>query len=512
MDSGDPVLLEQWMDSGELPHLAKLREKGVSTIVESPMDLGNGTMWQTMATGCNMGRHGLNYFKQIKLGTYQIFETNEDVDCQVPTVWKRLSDAGRQCLILDIFRTPSANQLNGIQISDWQASFRTLKPRSTPPDAISDIMRRFGPDPFDGNADDWYLKHRDPKKLLELMRSRMKSKTKAIVTLMNEQSFDLFMGAYADSHDIAHLCWNLHDPAAPRFDAELAAELGDPVLAIYREFDDSVGEILNQLTNDDVVVFFAGLGFQNLYSVGNAFEEILARLDPGEKNAPVPSIRGKRLSALRNSFLRKLLPNSVRRLAGKGLLRMTERAAGDARHGMHFFTLPCEGHAGAVRFNLIGREPSGKIAPAELDAVFQQLREDLLAIKNVETGRPMVIDVVRTAESYHGPCLDDLPDAFVVWDRKDPIRHIRSPQFGDIKIDYDVHRTGDHTPYSYFMVSQAGATRQRLERHLKPEDVGATLMALCGGDYSDLDGEPAFEMTGDQLTSIPELYRRSHQS
>ena len=96
MDSGDPDLLNLWMDSGDLPALAAIRAAGTSAICTCPSEMGNGTMWQTLVTGVNMARHGLHYIKQQRPGSYLIDVVDEDQDCEVPSIWARMSAAGRR--------------------------------------------------------------------------------------------------------------------------------------------------------------------------------------------------------------------------------------------------------------------------------------------------------------------------------------------------------------------------------------------------------------------------------
>ena len=67
-----------------------------------------------------------------------------------------------------------------------------------------------------------------------------------------------------------------------------------------------------------------------------------------------------------------------------------------------------------IRLNLVGREPAGIVKPGhEADRLFDDLSRELLAIRELPTGRPVVERVVRTADLYEGPNLDRLPDVLV---------------------------------------------------------------------------------------------------
>ena len=63
-----------------------------------------------------------------------------------------------------------------------------------------------------------------------------------------------------------------------------------------------------------------------------------------------------------------------------------------------------------VRINLEGREPDGKVAPSNQTAFIDGLERDLKDIVNLESGEPLVAEVVRVSDVCAGAHRDDLPD------------------------------------------------------------------------------------------------------
>lgn len=495
MDSGDPVLLDRWMDSGDMPNLAKLRSQSAIATVEAPAEMGNASMWQTMATGVNMGRHGLHYIKQLVLGSYQFGWVNEDVDCKEPPIWQRLGDRGKRCVVIDMFRLPLVPLKNGLQISEWMPHFAMQAPRSAPADALAPHLARFGRDPLNGNSDLWFLKHRDYGALIESFGQRIRTKTDALLHYLTTRDWDLFMAVYSDPHDAAHMCWHLHSPTSASFDAEGQARWGDPMAKVYREIDAGIGRLLAALRPDDVVLFFAGLGIQDLRTPGHVFERILNALESGQRLQEGTVERGA-IYKLRTSVLRRILPDGLRRKAGGLLSFFTERADAKRRQGRRFFAMPCEWHAGAVRINRAGREPQGTVDAADFEATCAEIEHDFRAIVNADTGTPLVADVIHTRKHYHGPHVDQLPDLFIVWDRTHEIRRLSSPKIGTLAIGHVSHRTGDHTPFSLLLAKGPGIAPGPVPQSVRPEDVGATIMALAGVPDDDLDGRPVSEVVG----------------
>lgn len=491
IDSGDNVLLERWMDDGTLPNLARIRAEATVAVVKSPPELGNGGMWLNLATGVDMSHYGIHYMIQLQPGSYRLAAVDDDNDCKVPTIWRRISDAGKRCIVVDMFRSPLSKQLNGVEITEWLSSFHMHKPRSTPANAIDDICRRFGTDPFEGSADRWQLQHQDFPRMMQLYLERIESKTRAIEYLMQKESWDLLMVTYADIHDLCHLGWHLHDRESPDFDPTVAARLGDPVKHLYQVVDQAIGRLVSALQPEDTVIFYGGLGFQSLYSVGKLFEEIIGRLHNGTTTASSPNQRmtlARKIATFRPSFLRKVLPTSVKQKLGRLFFNVGDAVAVDVRRNSRFFVLPCEGHAGAVRVNLVGRDPDGKVPLDQYTSVLDEIESGLLDVLNAETGKPLVSQVVRTHDHYHGPHLDIMPDLFIVWDRSAPIRVLTSPKIGSVQVHTHVVRTGDHTSLSYLMMKGPGLAAGRLAGFARPEDVGATIMSLAGCEPTGLDG------------------------
>ncbi|RME85749.1 MAG: hypothetical protein D6775_01985 [Caldilineae bacterium] len=66
---------------------------------------------------------------------------------------------------------------------------------------------------------------------------------------------------------------------------------------------------------------------------------------------------------------------------------------------------------GALYVNLKGREPQGIVEPgAEYEALREHIMEALRNLRDPETGEPLVAEVNRGEELFHGPYMDDAPD------------------------------------------------------------------------------------------------------
>jgi len=69
-DGMDPTLARRWMDEGKLPHLKKLAETGVFSVLGSTQPSESPTAWSSFATGVNPGKHNIYDFLVRDFQTY----------------------------------------------------------------------------------------------------------------------------------------------------------------------------------------------------------------------------------------------------------------------------------------------------------------------------------------------------------------------------------------------------------------------------------------------------------
>jgi predicted AlkP superfamily phosphohydrolase/phosphomutase len=178
----------------------------------------------------------------------------------------------------------------------------------------------------------------------------------------------------------------------------------------------------------------------------------------------------------------------VRRLMHAGDIygALSDRARRDC------FAVSSNTDNGAIRVNLVGREPNGRIHHgADYDAFCAQLRKDLLALRNPATGGAVVRDLIRVDHAFHGPALGTFaPDLLVVWERKYPVDAVESAKVGRIAGRLKALRTGDHSERSCFFIRSPELPPGRHAHDVPAEDLGATLAQMLGLDIGGLDGRP----------------------
>jgi predicted AlkP superfamily phosphohydrolase/phosphomutase len=277
------------------------------------------------------------------------------------------------------------------------------------------------------------------------------TKTEVCLELYRRERWDLFAAVYSESHCAGHQCYHLHDPRHFRHDPALARRLGDPILDVYRAIDAGLGRLLAETDGDTTVLVFASHGLGPHYD---------------------------------GSYL---LPLLLHRLGV---------ADASGRHGRGCcFPIVNNAVSGAIRVNLVGREPQGKVRPGPgFDAFCAELVHDLQAILNLDTGTPLVREVLYTRDLYRGEHAGHLPDLFVEWDHRYPVASLWSPRVGVIHQPWKGCRTGDHRPEGLLLARGPGVTPGRLGRVVQVMDLAPTITELLGVRLPDVDGTAVAEV------------------
>ena len=480
LDAADPALLQQWGQAGLLPSLHALRQKSLQGTIALPPGLGSGAMWASLFTGVSPARHGRYFGRQPDGAGYRVAAVAPGAVRQEP-VWVAASRAGRRVAVVDIPVAPLARELRGMQIKDWGCHDPTYPDvRTCPPSLAAEVRARHGADPV-GDCDRPRKGIAAYRQLRDRLVERIDRKTQLVCGYLQEGGWDLFMAAFGDAHCAAHQCWHLHDPGHPLH----RAACGDPVRDVYVALDRAVGRILACVGEETTVILFAGSGMGPNYSGNHLLDEALCRLDG------VKTTRSRHAVAVLKQVYRNALPDEARSWLGPLGDRFDEWSLAGERSRRRFYAIPHNDLSGAIRFNVVGREPRGRIRRgADYDALCLSLQRDLMALADPDTGAPAVDEVLKTTDHYAGEYLDQLPDLLVLWKRDRPITALTSEKTGPIRGSRMSRRTGDHTRTGAFFLAGPGIRAGKIAASLPVEGLAPTIAALLDVALPDRDGRP----------------------
>ncbi|MEX0803552.1 MAG: alkaline phosphatase family protein [Candidatus Binatia bacterium] len=488
LDAADQDLIFQWGAQGFLPVLSTLLARGVSGFTKNPPGLYTGAVWPSFHTGVLPGRHGRYFYRQLVPGTYHsAVVTSNNIDAD--SIWALADRAGLRVGVIDLPKAPLAARFTGLHVSEWGVHDPTGPLRTLTTSLASEVVRRFGRDPV-GICDLYPLDLAGYRSLRDALLARIELKAKMLCHYLDQARWDLFMAAFADAHCAGHQFWALHDPTHPRHDAAVAADLGDPLRDIYVALDAAVGRVLERAGYDTTVFVLASHGMGAHYDGTFLLDSVLQRLE-GEK----PRSGGPLIERLQRSW--HFVPGFLRVRLAPIADRVYDRLRATGRARRKAFVVPTNDNCAGIRFNVLGREPQGKIKPgAEYDAFFKGLGTDLTEIRNVETGGPLVHEILRSSEIFPGPHAHELPDMLVRWNRSAPVRVVSSSKIGTLAQEYQGQRTGDHRNLGLFISTGPGLGPSRLDRPVDVTDFAPTFASLLGIECGDVDGRPIGELWG----------------
>lgn len=424
LDAAEPSFIRQKIEAGEMPVLGRLLGEGTWSRVESPAPIGSGTVWPTFFTGTEPREHG-TYSDWL---WHPASATLEHYDGQrlVP-FWKSLADGGRKVGVLDVPFAPLVGLREGFEISEWGAHDAFEGRISFAPETLSEVLMQGGArHPFsaerhnDAGAHNVEALKRLAADCLEGARLRGELSSR----LIRERETEFSLIVFPEIHHASHKLWHT---VAPEHELYALDELNgarhvEPTLAeLLREIDVQIGRLIEAAGGDKTAVVVFSLhgmkparglpaflpkilcahSFSQIAGFGSQSwtERALSLFALMKRRAPAP--------------LKKLYYRSVPQEMTQKLAQPTMIPAYDWSR-TRAFALPSDQN-GWIRINLAGREAKGCVPVERYDETCAEIEETLRAL-STEDGRPLVREVIRTAESAEDSLSCLIPDIVVHWE------------------------------------------------------------------------------------------------
>lgn len=510
LEAVEPTLLEKWCEEGHLPTLASLRDRGAYRRIWGPSEISSSSTWPSINCGVTPGKHGMAFIhRQFASGTYDTVRKRAD-DIGRDPFWLDLDKAGKRIFTMDVPETRTYG-LNGVEVVGWGLEYKTWKVDSTPKGLVQDILKRYGNHPLDG----WYQTKESTAEawldIKEKLLGAAKTRVDIVREIMAKEKFDFSLIAYGETHFAGHLFWHINDPQHPDYDPELEKAVGQPILEIYKACDQGLKEII-EMDPEATVLVFSNTGMGPNYSGRHFVGEVLGRLgyraEKVEREAPKKSglpagdvfaiERIEKMIGQRNiEKVKSLIPEKIWDVVTRKFLTM-----GSDWKDCLAFDIPSD-NTGTIRINLKGREPKGKVDPADYDALCDKIAEQFMELVHPETGEKLVSEIVKPHEKYPGDYSADLPDLVIKWVPGKDITVMTSPEVGEIRRDHlPDARTGAHQDVGFFVAVGEGirhidGQKEGLEQAYN-WDVAPTVLKYFGLPVpEDMDGKPMDDILDD---------------
>jgi predicted AlkP superfamily phosphohydrolase/phosphomutase len=456
LDGAESTVLEKWADQGYLPNIAKLSKEGSVRKLTTPETTLPGAIWPEITSGRSGSK--TNHFctvNQIPLGETRYRPVQpKDLDINID-YWNIASKYGKRVAAIDQVQCALNRDINGIQISEWGCHDRNFSTHSEPPELLDELNLRYGSHPVD-SCDTYDKSFEGYTLLLEDLIEGTKRKTSMLLDLLNRERWDLFTCSYSESHCAGHQMWHLHDETHLDHPRDAPEHLKHALRSVYSAIDEGIGKIIRANDVNATTLVFASHGMGPFIGGYQMIPEILSRLG-------MSSDGGKASSSMIRSMQNKIkhhipyrwVPFLEHHLPNVPILRgLQERFGG--------LVFPLDSHrtrasfvpnnrVGGIRLNIKGREPNGCLCgEEEISIVINELKSELLALRHIESGEPLV-DKVSTSEELFGKDRHPgIPDLMVQFNnRVGCLESCESERIGKVRIpaqNIRMSRSGDHTP------------------------------------------------------------------
>ena len=528
IDAPNQELLIQWMNAGYLPSLAKLQTNSQVFNLISEKRFSNEHCWIPILTGRRRDRwsHWLDAWDPK---TYTFKEASLYDWLKAPLFYALGSK--HQVVAFDLC-APIVENVQGLQVCGFATELNESYPQSEPPELMSELVARYGPDPKLKNAQrvingvseregqSWIVpscyQKNQMQAFVKALLDSVDRRTLACQQLMASESWDLFIAAYSEIHSAGHSLWHLSQPHPL---SVLRDESNDPMLAVYQAVDRSIEQLVEAAGKGVTVVFFTldSTVIDSLESARAVFlPEFLYRynfgqaaLANGQIDGPPPPPRldyqehwKQEVWALRTPTGEQYLESpSQQEARGDPLSWCPGNWYAPCWPRMRAFAIPSVAD-GCVRLNVLGREALGQVKPEDFLAECERLAQAILTILNPRTGTSIVREVLRMRDDPFDVDPSKPPaDLTVIFHEDGPLDVVESPLVGRIG-PIPFFRTSSHKAHGQLLhnlmyVSQPGATPNLASNKVASlEDVPATILALMGEPIPDtFDGQALVNRT-----------------
>jgi predicted AlkP superfamily phosphohydrolase/phosphomutase len=502
LDAAEWTLIEPLMASGELPHLARLRETAAFCRLRQTTPLTEQP-WASFLTGGPAPLTALRFDPDAR----KSFELGAP---RVQPFYARLP--GLRTIVIDVPRMTLAYAVDGAQITGWGGHHLGYPRASRPHGVLSEIERDVGPHP----AFRWFHEFRWYHRFdLERYTDRLVAGALRRIEVLHwltarVPDWDLCLSVASEAHSAGEILWHGIDQQHPLQRCTDGAAARRLLCRVYSALDTVVGRLVRELPQDAVLVVCSLHGMQrnDLDKPSALLPELLARLFAGQRlldgpdpevwrRAGCPPVEPQRSFAgrLRDHVRHQALVRVPRLVAASRRFRRpaieqepeTDRGPDEIgeydtpvdRHvacryrllwpRMKAFAVPTFTH-GRVRINLRGRERDGVVEPEAYGAVCDEVEAAVHACRNPRTGRSVVDDIVRLGDE------DPSADLLIVWkDCADALEHPGAGLIGPVLYG----RTGSHSTRGFAFIAGPGIPPCDLGER-PAVDLTPTIVALLG--------------------------------
>lgn len=376
LDGGTWKIFKPMIDSGFMPNLKSLIDKGAFGVLNSTVPPVTAPAWTSFLTGVNPGKHGIYEFNNYRPGTYSTYFLNGS-HISYKTIWDILSEHDKKVISINVPMTYPPKPVNGFLITGMLTP--SIDVTYTYPFELKDEIVKIVNNYKIITTGKVYCLSGLKKFIDELIDTEQK-RIKISKHLLQNSSWDVGMVHIQSTDIIQHYLYHIIDKKHSLHDNRNI----ERVYEFYQKIDDCIGDLIKVIPKNSLKIVMSDHGFRPVHKTVN-LNAILE--DEGylkiKKNKKMLSY----ITKLVSNLLKYDRLNINRWLLGKKRRKMSEHITSlivDFTKTSAFVT---NGWVyGNIYINLEGREKNGIVKKEDYDSVRDSIINLIENVTDPETG------------------------------------------------------------------------------------------------------------------------------
>lgn len=472
LDGASWRLLDPWIEAGELPNIASLRETGVWAEHRSCLPPVTFPNWKCYSSGKDPGGFGVYWFERVDLAEGEI-TTADSRDYRTAEMWDYLNDAGLSTGVVNMPTMYPPREIDGVLVCGGPATnegeYRSIESGYTHPEEIADYLEaefdyRVHPEPLISSNDE---RGAEVEAILSLLDARFE----VALDLFEREELDFMHVTLFYLNVLHHFFWD--DTPTKR-----AWTLVDEWLGRLAELEDTNLVVVSDHGSASTTTEF----YINEWLAENGYQARQRTVE--DVFRPLGINRENVLSVAKRARIVDLLAKTV----PERIQQLVPQSAG-VKRGRKLDAIDLDGTKAVAS----AQGPIYLNPAFDVRAVTEQLVDDLREITD-EEGR-LFTAVHHGDDAYTGPYTTEGPE--IVVDQRPGVHVNDGVGGGTIQTGPD-RWAAENTPHGIFAATGPDFDDRGEIDPISILDIAPTLLVSVGSDVpTDMHGEvlPIFDST-----------------
>ena len=458
-DGVDWKVVQPMLDTGELPNLKALIERGAYGDCLSTVPSHSWCAWPSFMTGLNPAGHSVYDILEHKPGASKRLPITYH-SIKARTIFDDFTAADKTSLAINIPLTFPTPEIKGKVVG---GGVLPAARSYTHPVGLQEELDENAPFPVNGMS--WTTYRNRPEAFLEECAEITAARQRSFEYLLDTTDWDFGVLVYVSTDRIQHCLMEYISPDHPAYEELKDTPVAKQTRAVYQQLDEGLAKLLERTTDDDLVIFMSDHGHQPCTRCCT-MDRILQHLGYLEFNRGSFAFNLIRWGPGRR-IARRLY--DIFKLHGKIKIPASPIEWSKTRA---YTSVVSTGEG--VSINLKGREPGGIVERNDYESVRDELVQALAEFRDPETGTAPISKIYRKEEVMAGPFFDAAPDLLLVPAPLYSLTHAKG------MVEDADWLSGDHRLEGMVVATGPEVTPGPLQETAELIDLGPTAMAALG--------------------------------